>query len=171
MLNAQSLRHHSMLAKIGRAMREAVTKAADRPAGAQVTVRNAKGRVTLVVQYSRVLGGLGARRTGFEFFDYTADLSRGPAPDITPLVLAVLRQHGDVADALPANPRRHTISFSDPRLLDSPALHCQTVGRIRREPAPGEIVLMPADDLRERQSFPYGQDAVGRRWDLPFTCR
>lgn len=139
MLNAQSLRHHSMLAKIGRAMREAVTKAADRPAGAQVAVRNAKGRVTLVVQYSRVIGGLNARRSGFQFFDYTADLSRGSAPDITPLVLAVLRQHGDIADAM--------------------------------RPAPGEIVLMPADDLRERHSFPYGQDAVGRRWDLPFTCR
>lgn len=153
MLNAQSLRHHSMLAKIGRAMREAVTKAADRPAGAQVTVRNAKGRVTLVVQYSRVIGGLNARRSGFQFFDYTADLSSGPAPDITPLVLAVLRQHGDIVDAM------------------RPSLHCHAVGSIRPEPAPGEIVLMPADDLRERHSFPYGQDAVGRRWDLPFTCR
>lgn len=136
MLNAQSLRNRAFLAKIGRAMREAVTKAADRPAGAQAVVENAKGRVTLVVQYSRVIGGLRSRRTGFQFFDYSEDYL---SPEITALVLSVLRQHGDIADAM--------------------------------RPDPVEIVLMPADDLRERHSFPYGQDAVGRRWDLPFTCR
>ena len=101
MLNAQSLRNRAFLAKIGRAMREAVTKAADRPVGAQAVVENAKGRVTLVVQYSRVIGGLRSRRTGFQFFDYSEDYL---SPEITALVLSVLREHGDVADAAPPPP-------------------------------------------------------------------
>lgn len=148
MLNAQSLRHHSMLAKIVRAMREAVNRAADRPVGAQVAVVNSKGRVTLVVQYSRVLGGLNARRTGFQFFDYTADLFRGPAPDISPLVLSVLREHGDVADALPAKPVMVTPEDLPASLL---------------------LDLLPVD-THGREAFPYGRAALGRRADVPFTC-
>lgn len=148
MLNAQSLRHHSMLAKIGQAMRRAVDTAAVRPLGAQVAVRNAKGRVTLVVQYSRVLGGLKARRTGFQFFDYTADLFRGPAPDISPLVLSVLREHGDVADALPAKPAMVTPEDLPASLL---------------------LDLLPVD-THGREAFPYGRDALGSLADVPFTC-
>lgn len=138
MLNAQSLRNRAFLAKIGRAMREAVDNAAVRPFGygAQVAVRNAKGRVTLVVQYSRVIGGLRSRRSGFQFFDYTADLSRGPAPDITPLVLAGLRSHGDVTDAA-QNPFDTMVpgpTIADLRLL-------------------GDLPKV------ERESFPYGRRA------------
>lgn len=150
MLNAQSLRNRAFLAKIGRAMREAVDNAAVRPFGygAQVAVRNAKGRVTLVVQYSRVIDGLRSRRSGFQFFDYTADLSRGPAPDITPLVLAGLRSHGDVADALPTKPAMVTPDDLPASLL---------------------LDLLPVD-TQGRKAFPYGRDALGRRADVPFTC-
>ena len=144
MLNAQSLRHPEFLAKIGRAMREAVTKAADRPMGAQAVVENAKGRVTLVVQYSRVIGGLRSR-TGFQFFDYSEDYL---SPEITPLVLSVLREHGDVADALPAKPAMVT-----PEDL----------------PASMLLDLLPVD-THGREAFPYGRDALGHRADVPFTC-
>lgn len=144
MLNAQSLRHHSMLAKIGQAMRRAVDTAAVRPLGAQVAVRNAKGRVTLVVQYSRVIGGLRSRKTGFQFFDYTTDGS----PEITPLVLSVLREHGDVADALPAKPAMVTPEDLPASLL---------------------LDLLPVD-TQGREAFPYGRDALGLRADVPFTC-
>ena len=145
MLNAQSLRHPEFLAKIGRAMREAVTKAADRPMGAQAVVENAKGRVTLVVQYSRVVGGLRSRKTGFQFFDYSEDYL---SPEITPLVLSVLREHGDVADALPAKPAMVT-----PEDL----------------PASMLLDLLPVD-THGREAFPYGRDALGHRADVPFTC-
>lgn len=144
MLNAQSLRNRAFLAKIGRAMREAVTKAADRPVGAQAVVENAKGRVTLVVQYSRVIGGLRSRRTGFQFFDYTTDGS----PEITPLVLSVLREYGDVADALPAKPAMVTPEDLPASLL---------------------LDLLPFD-THGRDAFPYGRAALGRRADVPFTC-
>ncbi|WID42104.1 hypothetical protein [Pseudomonas phage ZRG1] len=144
MLNAQSLRHHSMLAKIGRAMREAVNRAADLPLGAQATVRNAKGRVTLVVHYSRVLGGLRSRQTGFRFFDFTEDSS----PEVTPLVLSVLREHGDVADALPAKPAMVTPEDLPASLL---------------------LDLLPVD-THGREAFPYGRAALGIRADVPFTC-
>lgn len=145
MLNAQSLRHPEFLAKIGRAMREAVTKAADRPVGAQAVVENAKGRVTLVVQYSRVVGGLRSRKTGFQFFDYSEDYL---SPEITPLVLSVLREHGDVADALPAKPAMVTPEDLPASLL---------------------LDLLPVD-THGREAFPYGRDALGHRADVPFTC-
>ena len=145
MLNAQSLRHPEFLAKIGRAMREAVTKAADRPMGAQAVVENAKGRVTLVVQYSRVVGGLRSRKTGFQFFDYSEDYL---SPEITPLVLSVLREHGDVADALPAKPAMVTPEDLPASLL---------------------LDLLPVD-THGREAFPYGRDALGSRADVPFTC-
>ena len=145
MLNAQSLRHPEFLAKIGRAMREAVTKAADRPVGAQAVVENAKGRVTLVVQYSRVIGGLRSRRTGFQFFDYSEDYL---SPEITALVLSVLREHGDVADALPAKPAMVTPEDLPASLL---------------------LDLLPVD-THGREAFPYGRDALGHRADVPFTC-
>mgnify|MGYP006970978292 FL=1 len=145
MLNAQSLRHPEFLAKIGRAMREAVTKAADRPMGAQAVVENAKGRVTLVVQYSRVVGGLRSRKTGFQFFDYSEDYL---SPEITPLVLSVLREHGDVADALPAKPAMVTPEDLPASLL---------------------LDLLPVD-THGREAFPYGRDALGHRADVPFTC-
>ena len=145
MLNAQSLRHPEFLAKIGRAMREAVTKAADRPVGAQAVVENAKGRVTLVVQYSRVVGGLRSRKTGFQFFDYSEDYL---SPEITALVLSVLREHGDVADALPAKPAMVTPEDLSASLL---------------------LDLLPVD-THGREAFPYGRDALGSRADVPFTC-
>ena len=145
MLNAQSLRNRAFLAKIGRAMREAVTKAADRPVGAQAVVENAKGRVTLVVQYSRVIGGLRSRRTGFQFFDYSEDYL---SPEITALVLSVLREHGDVADALPAKPAMVTPEDLPASLL---------------------LDLLPVD-THGREAFPYGRDALGHRADVPFTC-
>ena len=145
MLNAQSLRHHSMLAKIGRAMREAVTKAADRPLGAPATVRNAKGRITLVVHYSRVLGGLRSRQTGFRFFDFTED----SLPEVTPLVLSVLREHGDPADAAPPPP---------PVMVTPEDL-----------PASLLLDLLPVD-TQGREAFPYGRAALGSRADVPFTC-
>ena len=145
MLNAQSLRNRAFLAKIGRAMREAVTKAADRPVGAQAVVENAKGRVTLVVQYSRVIGGPKARRTGFQFFDYSEDYL---SPEITPLVLSVLREHGDVADAMPAKPVMVTPEDLSASLL---------------------LDLLPVD-THGREAFPYGRDALGSRADVPFTC-
>lgn len=145
MLNAQSLRHPDFLAKIGRAMREAVNLAADRPAGAQGAVLNAKGRVTLVVQYSRVIGGPKARRTGFQFFDYSEDYL---SPEITPLVLSALREHGDVADALPAKPAMVTPEDLPASLL---------------------LDLLPVD-THGREAFPYGRAALGLRADVPFTC-
>lgn len=144
MLNAQSLRHHSMLAKIGRAMREAVNRAADLPLGAPATVLNAKGRITLVVHYSRVLGGLRSRQTGFRFFDFTED----SLPEVTPLVLSVLREHGDVADALPAKPAMVTPEDLPASLL---------------------LDLLPVD-THGREAFPYGRAALGLRADVPFTC-
>lgn len=145
MLNAQSLRHPEFLAKIGRAMREAVNLAADRPVGAQVAVVNSKGRVTLVVQYSRVLGGLRSRRTGFQFFDYSEDYL---SPEITPLVLSVLREHGDPADAAPPPPVMVTPEDLPASLL---------------------LDLLPVD-THGREAFTYGRDALGRRADVPFTC-
>lgn len=146
MLNAQSLRHPEFLAKIGRAMREAVTKAADRPVGAQAVVENAKGRVTLVVQYSRVIGGLRSRRTGFQFFDYSEDYL---SPEITALVLSVLREHGDPADAAPPPP---------PVMVTPEDLSASLL-----------LDLLPVD-THGREAFPYGRDALGSRADVPFTC-